>query len=135
MKASVTLKELVGTKIIYAALLVCYYWMWAREDWHDYYHSIQNVVFTFTIIFLVMRGGRIYKYGKEEKDAQAMQHLRRIDAIGLKIMAAAAIAIAFACAAAFIDGKKAGYALVGAILVLAVVRFVLFCAVSRKEIG
>lgn len=32
MKSKVTLKEIVGTKIIYAALLVCYYWMWARRD-------------------------------------------------------------------------------------------------------
>ena len=36
MKSKVTLKEIVGTKIIYAALLVCYYWMWARRDWHTY---------------------------------------------------------------------------------------------------
>ena len=32
MKSKVTLKELVGTKIIYAMLLVCYYWMWARRE-------------------------------------------------------------------------------------------------------
>ena len=37
MKSKVTLKEIVGTKIIYAALLVSYYWMWARRDWHNYY--------------------------------------------------------------------------------------------------
>ena len=49
MKSKVTLKEIVGTKIIYAALLVCYYWMWARRDWHNYYDSIQNSVFIFTI--------------------------------------------------------------------------------------
>ncbi len=35
MKSKVTLKELVGTKIIYAVLLVCYYWMWARRDWQE----------------------------------------------------------------------------------------------------
>ena len=45
MKSKVTLKEIVGTKIIYAALLVCYYWMWARRDWHTYYETIQNTVF------------------------------------------------------------------------------------------
>ncbi len=27
MKSKVTLKEIVGTKIIYAVLLACYYWM------------------------------------------------------------------------------------------------------------
>ena len=49
MKSNVTLKEIVGTKIIYALLLVCYYWMWARQDWHQYYGVIQNTVITFTI--------------------------------------------------------------------------------------
>ena len=38
MKSKVTLKEMVGTKIIYAMLLVFYYWMWARRDgsYHAY---------------------------------------------------------------------------------------------------
>lgn len=51
MKSKVTLKEIVGTKIIYAALLVSYYWMWARRDWHNYYEAIQNTVMIFTIVF------------------------------------------------------------------------------------
>ena len=51
MKTKVPLKELVGRKIIYAVLLVCYYWMWARRDWHDYYETIQNMVFVFTAVF------------------------------------------------------------------------------------
>lgn len=32
MTSKVTLRELAGTAIIYAMLLVCYYWMWARQD-------------------------------------------------------------------------------------------------------
>ncbi len=40
MKSKVSLKEMVGVKIIYALLLVCYYWMWARQDWHHYYDTI-----------------------------------------------------------------------------------------------
>ena len=67
MKSKVTLKEIVGTKIIYAALLVCYYWMWARRDWHTYYETIQNTVFIFTIVFFALRASRVHKYSKEER--------------------------------------------------------------------
>ena len=134
MKSKVTLKEIVGTKIIYAALLVCYYWMWARRDWHEYYTTIQNAVAVFTVIFFAMQANRIRKYSKEEKDELAIQNLRRTDAVGLKIMVTAAIVIAFACAVAVIDGRMAGYALVGMILVLAVVRFIIFCVMDSKGV-
>lgn len=130
MKSKVTLKELVGTKIIYALLLVCYYWMWARRDWHDYYDTIQNVVIVFTCIFFVLQAGRIHRYSKEEKDELAIQNLRRTDAIGLRIMVAASTAIAFACAVRAIDGTTAGYALVGTIFALTVIRFIIFCVMD-----
>ena len=84
MKSKVTLKELVGTKIIYAMLLVCYYWMWARRDWKHYYDTVQNTVAIFTIVFFAMQAGRIHKYSKEEKDELAIQNLRRVDAFALK---------------------------------------------------
>ncbi len=134
MKSKVTLKEIVGTKIIYAALLACYYWMWARRDWQDSYDIIQNLVAVFTIVFFALQAVRIFKYSKEEKDELAIQNLRRTDAIGLKIMIAAAVVIAFACAVAFIDGRMAGYALVGTIFVLAVIRFILFCVMDSKGV-
>ena len=134
MKSKVTLKEMVGTKIIYAMLLVCYYWMWARRDWHHYYETIQNTVVIFTIVFFALRANRIYKYSKEEKDELAIQNLRRTDAVGLKIMIAAAVVIAFACAVKAIDGPAAGYALVGMILVLAVVRFIIFCVMDSRGV-
>lgn len=130
MRAKVTLKELAGTKIIYAALLVCYYWMWARRDWQNYYETIQNTIAVFTIVFFALRAIRVYRYRKEERDELAIQNLRRTDAIGLKIMTAAVIFIAFACAVEAIDGRTAGYALVGMILALAVIRFVLFCVMD-----
>lgn len=134
MKSKVTLKELVGTKIIYAVLLVCYYWMWARRDWHDYYMTIQYVIFGFTIIFFAIQAGRIHRYSKEKKDEMAIQNLRRIDAIGFRIMMAATIIIAFACAVAFIDGVVVGYALVGMIFVLVLIRFIIFCVMDDKGI-
>lgn len=134
MKSKVTLKEMVGTKIIYAMLLVFYYWMWARRDWHNYYTTIQDTVIMFTIIFFVLQAWRIYKYSKEEKDELAIQNLRRTDAIALKILVTAAIVIAFACAVGAISGSAAGYALVGAILVLTVIRLVLFSVMDSKGI-
>ena len=124
----------MGTQIIYGALLVCYYWMWARREWHEYYETIQNVIFVFTFVFFLMQAGRIRKYSKEEKDEMAIQNLRRTDAISLKIMIAAAAAIAFACGVAFIDGKMAGYALVGMIFVLTVIRFIIFCVMDSKGV-
>lgn len=134
MKAKVTLKELVGRKIIYAALLVCYYWMWARRDWHDSYTTIQNAVIIFTVVFFAIQANRVHKYRKEEKDELAIQNLRRTDAVGLKMMVAAASMIAFACGVTCIDGRTAGYALVGTIFVLAVIRFILFCIMDSKGV-
>ena len=133
MKSKVTLKEIVGIKIIYAILLVCYYWMWARRDWHDYYDTIQHTIVLFSIIFFAEQAYRIRKYSKEEKNQQAIGTLRRIDAIGLKVMVAAAIVIAFASAVTILDGRMAGYALVGTIFALTIIRFILFCAMNGKE--
>lgn len=134
MKSKVTLKEIVGTKIVYALLLVCYYWMWARRDWHNYYETIQNMVVIFTVVFFLMQAARIRKYNKEEKDELAIQNLRRTDAVGLKIMTAAAVVIAFACAVGAIDASGAGYALVGVIFALTVVRFIIFCVMDSKGV-
>lgn len=134
MRSKVTLRELVGTKIIYAVLLVCYYWMWARRDWHDYYDTIQNTVFVFTILFFALQADRIRRYKKEEKDEMAVQNLQRADAISLKIMIAAVTVIAFACAVSIIDGRMAGYALVGTILVLTVLRSIIFCVMDSKGV-
>ena len=86
------------------------------------------------MIFFALQASRIHKYSKEEKDELAIQNLRRIDAVGLKIMTAATVAIAFACAVVFIDGRTAGYALVGMIFVLAVIRFILFCVMDSKGV-
>lgn len=134
MKAKVTLREIVGTKMIYALLLVCYYWMWARRDWHNYYDTIQNMVVVFTIVFFLLQADRIRKYSKEEKDELAVQNLRRTDAIGLKMMIAADIVIAFACAVNGITAVMAGYALVGAIGIFTVVRFILFCVMDSRGV-
>ena len=134
MKTKVTLREIVGTKIIYGVLLVFYYWMWARRDWHDYYDTIQHAVSLFTIIFFMLQALRIYKYNKEEKDELAIQNLLRADSIALKIMVAAAVVIAFACAVGAINASIAGYALVGTVFALTIIRCVIFCVMDSKGV-
>ena len=134
MKSKVSLKELVGTKIVYALLLVCYYWMWARRDWHDYYMSIQYAVAGFSILFFLIQIDRIRKYSKKTKDELAVQNLRRADSICLKIMIIAVTLIAFAGAITFLDGIMAGYAIVGTILALAIIRFTVFCLMDSKGV-
>ena len=115
------------TKIVYTGLLVFCYWMWARQAWYGSYDTIQCMVIIFTIVFFTEQAYRIRRYSREEKDEQAIRKLRRIDAIGLKVMVPSTAVIAFSSAVAFPDGRTAGYALVGTILALAVMRFILFC--------
>lgn len=134
MKSKVSLREMVGTKIIYAVLIAIYYWMWARRDWHEYYMTIQYAVVAFSVLFFAIQADRVRKYKKEQKDELAIQNLRRTDAICLRIMMAAVIIIAFAGAITFIDGRMAGYALVGTIVVLTIIRFVAFCIMDSKGV-
>ena len=132
MKSKVSLKELVGTTIIYALLLACYYWMWARQDWHDWYLSVQYAIAGFTVLFFVIQADRIRRYSKEEKDEMAVENLRRADALCLKLFIPAAAVIAFAGAMTVLDGRTAGYAIVGTIFVLTVIRFAAFCLMDSR---
>lgn len=134
MKSKVTLRELVGTRIVYALLLGFYYWMWARRDWRGYYDTIQIVVLVFTTVFLLLQERRLRKYHKEETDELAVQNLRRADSICLKLLVVAVAAIAFLGAMMVLDAAVMGYALVGAIFALAVVRFIMFCVMDSKGI-
>ena len=106
MKLKVSLKELVGTRIVYALLLVCYYWMWARRDWHDYYETIQSVVALFTTLFFALQASRMHKYHKEATDELTVEILRRADALCLKLMIAAAAIIAFAGAVGLLRSEE-----------------------------
>ena len=83
-------------------------------------------------MFFLIQIDRIRKYSKETKDELAVQNLRRSDAICLKIMIIAVTLIAFAGAITLLDGIMAGYALVGTILALAIIRFIVFCLMDRK---
>ena len=58
----VSLRELVADKIIFSILIAMYYWMWARNDWKDYYTTVQNVIFAFSFYYFVSRAIRVKKY-------------------------------------------------------------------------
>lgn len=64
----VSLREIVADKIVFAILIALYYWMWARNDWHNYYTSIQYAVFAFTFFYFISRASRLKKYKQELPD-------------------------------------------------------------------
>ena len=131
MKKKVSLREIVGTKIIYAVLVAIYYWMWARRDWHDFYVTIQNAVGVFTLIYLVLMAGRIRKYKQESFDELAEQNLKATDSICLKISIVSLVAIAFMGALTILDAIAMGYAIVVWLVVMMILRFIIF---SIKDI-
>ena len=130
----VTLKELVADKIIFAVLVVLYYWMWARNDWKDFYPTIQTVVGGFTFWYFVFRAIRVRKYKQEAADEMAEANLRRCDAICLKISVAVLIAVSFLCAVGrfALTTEVIGYCLVGMLVLLAVVRTIIFYVMDKK---
>ena len=131
MKKKVSLREIVGTKIIYAVLVAIYYWMWARRDWHDFYVTIQNAVGIFTVVYLLLMASRIRKYKQENFDELAEQNLKATDSICLKISIVSLIAIAFMGALTILDAIAMGYAIVVWLVVMMILRFIIF---SIKDI-
>lgn len=55
----VSLRESVADKIVFAVLLTVYYWMWARNDWKDYYAAIQ--IIAFIILYPTLFGSKSIK--------------------------------------------------------------------------
>ncbi len=41
MNKKVSIKEIVGNKIVYSIIIASYYWMWARSDWKNWYDELQ----------------------------------------------------------------------------------------------
>ncbi len=138
MNKKVTLTEIVGTKIIYALIMVSYYWMWARTDWKDYYTTIQSALCVFLITFFVLQAGRVRKYKKEGLDEMAEQNLKRCDSICFKIFIVAMIVTAWICAIightnAFSTGFI-GWIIVLTILALTIIRTIIFMIMDRRGI-
>lgn len=95
----VSLRELVADKIVYAVLLAMTYWLWARNDWKDYYTTIQYAIDVFAFFYFVSRSIRVKKYKQEEPDEMSEANLKRCDAICLKIVVGLIVALGFVCAA------------------------------------
>ena len=134
MKKKVSLREIVGTKIIYAVLVAVYYWMWARRDWNDFYITIQSAVGIFTAVFLLLQASRIRKYKNESFDELAEQNLKVADSICLKISMVALVVIAFMGALTILDAISMGYAIVGWLIVIMILRFIIFYVKDIKGI-
>ena len=105
--------------------------MWARRDWHDFYFTIQNAVGIFTVVYLLLMASRIRKYKQESFDELAEQNLKATDSICLKISIVSLVAIAFMGALTVLDAIAMGYAIVGWLVVMMILRFIIF---SIKDI-
>lgn len=136
MNKTVSLRELVGTKIVYAVFLVSYYWMWARTDWKDWYETAQQVLGWFLFAFFALQFVRVLKYKKEGVDEMAEQNLKRCDSICLKLFAAAMVVLAWGCALVGhvrdVQAGMIGWVIVLTLLALSVVRTILFVVLDSK---
>ena len=132
----VSLREIVADKIVFAILIALYYWMWARNDWHNYYTSIQHAVFAFTFFYFISRASRLRKYKQELPDEMSEANLKRCDALCLKIGAAAIIVLSFVCAVGrlSITTDLIGYCLTGILIALAIIRTILFYIMDTKGV-
>ena len=132
----VSLREIVADKIVFAILIALYYWMWARNDWHNYYTSIQHAVFAFTFFYFISRASRLKKYKQELPDEMSEANLKRCDALCLKIGAAAIIVLSFICAVGrlSITTDLIGYCLMGILIALAIIRTILFYIMDTKGV-
>ncbi|NQR01104.1 hypothetical protein HO839_10605 [Streptococcus suis] len=138
MNKKVSLKEIVGTKIVYAIILTSYYWMWARTDWKDWYDMMQYVLGVFLFSFFSVQMIRISKYKKEGIDEMAEQNLKRCDSICLKLFVGVMVVVAFGAA---IFGRTnvvstgfIGWTIVLSILVLSIIRTVMFVVMDSKGV-
>lgn len=136
MKKMVSLREIVATKIVYAVILVSYYWMWARTDWKDWYVTVQQVLGWFFVAFFILQMMRIRRYKKEGVDELAERNLKRCDSVCLKIFVGVMAVAAFVCAilghidAAYMGAL--GWVIVLSILGLTVVRTAMFIVLDSK---
>ena len=133
----VSLREIVADKIVFAILIALYYWMWARNDWHNYYTSIQYAVFAFTFFYFISRASCLRKYKQELPDEMSEANLKRCDALCLKkIGAAAIIVLSFVCVVGrlSITTDLIGYCLMGILIALAIIRTILFYIMDTKGV-
>ena len=134
MKEKVTLKELLGARIILAVCIAVYYWCWARNGWENYFTSIQNCIAIFAFCFFCFLAMREKKYKKEVMDEMAITNLRRCDSICYKLLIVTIVCIGFLSAILrfAISSEVIGYMLMGALVLVSVIRMILFCYIDTK---
>ena len=136
MNKKVSLREIVGTKIIYAIILASYYWMWARTDWKDWYLTLQLVLGCFLAAFFAFQQMRIKKYKKEGIDEMAERNLKRCDSFCLKVFVAVMVVVAWGCAVLghvdAINMGVVGWIIVLTILILSIIRTLMFVIIDSK---
>ena len=136
MIKKVTLRELLGARIVLAICIAVYYWCWARNDWEDYFSSIQQCVAIFAFLFLCFLAVRERKYMKETVDEMAAANLKRCDSICYKITMVLIVCIAFLSAILrfTISPEIIGYMLMGVLVLTAIIRMAIFCYMDAKGI-
>ena len=136
MKKKVTLRELLGARLVLAICIAVYYWCWARNDWEDYFSSIQQCVAIFAFLFFCFLAVRERKYKKETVDEMAAANLKRCDSICYKITMVLIVCIAFLSAILrfIISPEIIGYMLMGVLVLTAIIRMAIFCYMDAKGI-
>ncbi len=136
MNKKVTLRELLGARLVLAICIAVYYWCWARNDWEDYFSSIQQCVAIFAFLFFCLLAVRERKYKKETVDEMAAANLKRCDSICYKITIILIVCIAFASTIFrfTISSEMIGYMLMGVLVLTAIIRTALFCYMDAKGI-
>ena len=134
MNKKVSLRELVGARIVAALCIAVYYWCWARNGWGGYFTSIQNFTAIFAFCFFWFLAVRERKYKKEVVDEMAAANLQRCDSICYKISMVLIICIGFLSAILrfAVSSEVIGYLLMGVLVLMSVIRAILFCYMDAK---
>lgn len=136
MNKKVTLRELVGARIVLTICIAAYYWCWARNSWENYFSSIQNCVAIFAFCFFCFLAIREKKYKKEVTDEMASTNLKRCDSICYKIVTVLLVCIGFLSAISrfTVSPEVIGYMLVGTLVLMSIIRTILFCYMDIKGV-
>ena len=127
---TINLRAWMFLKIAPAALLLLYYWMCARTDFHASYLYVQSAV-------LALAGG-LFAYQlyfakrRDIFDEFARDNLRTTDSICLKIACGVLVLAAVLCVFSDFSGIVVGYALLIGLLALTVARAVLFTVIDKR---
>lgn len=127
---TINLRAWMFLKIAPAALLLLYYWMCARTDFHTSYRYAQSAV-------LALAGGLFayqlyYAKRRDIFDEFARENLRTTDSICLKIACGVLVLAAVLCVFSDFSGIVVGYALLMGLLALTVARAVLFTVIDKR---